>query len=268
MSILIPILTLTALGIIFGVGLAIAAKKFCVQSDPRLDQIYAHLPGANCGACGMPGCIGFAEGLIQGTCSVEKCVVSSKQNKTEIAGILGLAVQDTVRKHAVLHCHGGKIRVQDKFSYSGIQECIAANLTLGGPKACRYGCIGFGDCSRACPFGAITMCAEGLPVIHIEKCTACGKCVAACPKKLFSLMPEDKDYIVRCKSPDIGKNVLQVCSVGCIACKKCENVCPVSPVKAITVRNNLAVIDYTICTNCGECLKVCPRKTIADKKSV
>src|SRR3989338_2333616 len=262
MNILIPILSLSGLGIIFGVGLAIAAKKFCVVTDPRLQKILEKLPGANCGACGMPGCMGFAEALIKGTCSVEKCAVSDEEKRKEIAQILGVEAKVKIKKVAVLHCHGGNKRAKDKFVYTGIKDCIAANQVMGGPKACSYGCIGYGTCARACPFGAITMNEEDLPVVHQDKCTACGACVAACPKLLFTLVPTSKVYAVRCKSLDLGKAVMEACSVGCIACRKCEKACPVCAIKVI---NNLAVIDYNICDNRGECFKVCPTNCIAKK---
>ena len=264
MNILFPILTLSGLGVAFGAGLAIAAKKFCVVADPRLEKVYAKLPGANCGACGMPGCIGFAEALIQGTCSVERCVVMQEDSRREIAGILGVEARAKVKTVALLHCHGGNKRVKDKFVYTGEGDCIAANLVAGGPKECFYGCIGYGTCARECPFGAISMSREALPVVDENKCTACGVCVAVCPKKLFSLVPASKTYAVRCKSLDLGKKVLEACSVGCIACRKCEKACPIGAIKVI---NNLAVIDYAICDNRGECFKVCPTKCIAKKEA-
>ena len=263
MNIIVPVLTLSGLGVAFGVGLAIAAKKLCVVSDPRLEEIYAKLPGANCGACGMPGCMGFAEALIQGTCTVERCAVMQDEERAEVAGILGVEAKIKVKLVAVLHCHGGNQRVKDKYIYTGARDCILAHLAEGGPKECFYGCVGYGDCARACPFGAITMNEEDLPVVNENKCTACGACVAICPKKLFSLVSVSKTYAVRCKSLDFGKKVLDVCSVGCIACRKCEKACPTGAIKVI---NNLAVIDYTICDNRGECFKVCPTKSIAKKK--
>ena len=263
MNILIPIIILTGLGILFGIGLAMASKKFCVEIDPRVEKVFQKLPGANCGACGMPGCIAFAEGLIQGKCTVDKCVVSQDKAKHEIARILGIEIKTKVRNIAVLACHGSNHIVKDKFFYTGLKDCSSASMVMGGPKECFYGCIGFGNCARACPFGAIIMNEEGLPVVIEEKCTACGKCVAACPKKLFSLVALNKAYAVRCKSLDFGKKVLDVCSVGCIGCRKCEKACPLG---AIQVVDNLSIIDYNICDNKGECFKVCPTHAIARKE--
>lgn len=247
----------------FGAALALAAKKFCLPTDPRLQKVFEKLPGANCGACGMPGCMGFAEALIQGTSTPERCTVSEEEPRKEIADILGVKVGVKIKKVAVLHCNGGSVRAKDKYEYQGIRECEAANLLMEGPKACVYGCIGFATCAKVCPFGAIWMNEEDLPVVDEDKCTACGKCVTACPKKLFSLVPVEKKYAVRCKSLDLGKVVLGACSVGCIACGKCVKACPVGAIKVI---DNLALIDYTKCENKGECFKVCPTKAIAEKK--
>ncbi len=259
MNILVPVLTLTGLGLAFGVGLAIAAKKFCVVTDPRLEEVLNKLPGANCGACGMPGCRGFAEGLLQGKCSVEQCVVAKEEARREIAAILGVEGKEKVKASAVLHCNGGSIRVKDKFDYRGPKECVAANLVMKGPRECIYGCIGFGTCAQVCPFGAITMSEECLPVVDMDKCRACNKCVEACPKKLFTLVPVKQNVYVACRSNDPGRDTKTACIVGCIACRLCEKACKFD---AIHVINNVAVIDYNKCTSCGECVEACPCKTI------
>jgi len=260
-EIIVSVVTLSGLGLIFGIGLAIASKKLCVSADPKIEAIYTRLPGANCGACGMAGCMGFALGLIQGSCTVDKCPVTEINKKLEIAEILGQQLKTKTKTVAVLHCGGGR-RAKDKFKYEGIKDCIAANLIAGGQKACIWGCLGFGSCVRACPFGAITMGPDELPIIDENKCTGCGKCVQICPKKLFTLVPVEKKFYVRCSSLDFGKLVLDVCPVGCIGCYKCQKACPVS---AITVINNLAVFDYAKCQNLGECIQVCPTKCIVGR---
>ena len=134
MEIFIPILSLGVLGLIFGAGLALAAKKFCVTIDPRLEEIFTKLPGANCGACGMPGCMGFAEGLIKGKCSIERCPVSEDETRREVSRLLGVEFKEKTKSVAVLHCNGGT-KVKDRFVYQGIAECVAADLCLGLPGA-------------------------------------------------------------------------------------------------------------------------------------
>jgi electron transport complex protein RnfB len=258
MEILTAILVLGALGLIFGVGLAIASKKLAVVINPKLEQLQHLLPGSNCGACGNPGCFGFAESLVSGKSQVETCRVCSEESREKIAQVLGQALVKQNKKIATLHCNGG-LRVKDKYLYNGINDCIAANLVLGGQKSCVFACLGFGACVKACPFNAISMSAQALPVVDRVKCRSCNKCVLVCPKKLFSLVSVTHTVYVACSSHDLGKDVKSVCPVGCIACKLCEKACKFD---AIHIVDNLAVIDYNKCTACGECVKVCPAKTI------
>jgi electron transport complex protein RnfB len=258
MDILIPILTLGILGAIFGIGLAVASKRFSVQIDPRLDKIHGLLPGANCGACGGAGCFGFAESILSGKVKIDACRVADDKIKEEIAKVLGRKLEKRVKSTAVLRCNGGK-KIKDRFLYQGIEDCVAANLVLGGQKECIWGCLGFGSCVGVCPFGAIKMSEEGLPVVDKDKCKACNKCVEICPKKLFSLVPLTHNVYVACSSHDLGKDTKAVCPVGCIACKLCEKACQFD---AIHVLDNLAVIDYNKCTSCAECVKACPMKSI------
>jgi electron transport complex protein RnfB len=233
--------------------------------------------GSNCGACGGAGCFGFAEGLLSGKFSPDACRVAGEQAKEQIAKILGKSLEKRVKKIATLYCNGGK-KVKDRFIYKGIEDCVAANLVLGGQKECVWGCLGFADCAKVCPFDAIKMSDEELPVVDPKKCKACNKCVLICPKKLFALVAiSGKVYPVRdydvankmvgvsngvyvaCSSHDPGKETKANCFVGCIACKLCEKACKFD---AIHVIDNLAVIDYNKCTSCGECVKACPMKTI------
>jgi len=262
MEILIPILTLGALGLIFGAGLAIASKKFEVKVDPRLERIHGLLPGANCGACGGAGCFGFAESVLSGKLSADACKVADEKTKEEIAGVLGLKLEKKLKRIACLHCNGGS-KVKDRFLYQGIGDCVAASLQLGGQKECTEGCLGFSTCVEVCPFNAISMSESGLPVIDEAKCKACNKCVRVCPKKLFSLVPIKNKVYVACSSHKLGKDTKAVCPVGCIACRLCEKACKF---EAIHVVDNLAAIDYNKCTACGECIKVCPSKCILMRK--
>lgn len=243
---------------IFGIGLAVASKKLSVAVDGRLETISGLLPGANCGACGGAGCFGFAEGLLSGKFNIDACRVSEEKVKEKIAQLLGQSVDKKAKKSALLHCNGG-IKVKDRFIYEGIEDCVAANLVLGGQKECVFGCLGFGDCQRVCPFGAISMSAENIAVVDEAKCKACNKCVLACPKKLFALVPIAAKVFVACNSHDSGKETKAACPVGCIACKLCEKACNFEAIKVV---DNLAVIDYHKCTSCGECVKACPVKCI------
>ncbi len=262
MEIIIPALILGGLGLAFGIGLSLASKKFTVAGDPKLDKILSLLPGANCGVCGKAGCLGFAESLLAGGIDIQGCKVNAEDNKQEIAKVLGQKLDKKVRLSAILHCNGGK-KVKDKFSHTGFKDCQDANLALAGQKECFFGCLGFGDCSRACPFGAINMSEDFLPVIDSQKCKACNKCVEVCPKKLFFLAPYSSSVYIACGSRDPGKDTRIVCPVGCVACRVCEKTCKYD---AIHIVDNLAIINYNKCTSCGDCIKVCPAKTIRTRK--
>jgi len=260
-SIFIPMAALGGLGVLFGLSLAYAARKFHVPMDPRFEHVIKTLPGANCGACGKAGCSGFAQALLDGELNVASCSVMAQENQKGLAEYLGLDVEHKEKKVACLHCNGGN-KAKDKYLYDGMRDCLAASLLLGGQKECAYGCLTHGTCAKACPFGAIVMTGDGIPRIIEEKCTACGVCVNVCPKNLFSLIPAWSAVArvtVACSSRDMGKRVMSICGAGCIACHKCVKACPVG---AIKVEGMLARIDYTKCTGCGACAKVCPTKVI------
>jgi len=251
------VLLLVVIGGGFGAILAYAAKKFHVEQDPRVEQITAALPGANCGSCGMPGCGGYAEAIVKGEVELNLCAPGGSKVAQMVAKIMGKEVAEADKRYSVLLCKGGN-KVAGKFDYAGVSDCRAAALLLLGDKVCQYGCLGLDTCERACPFNAIVM-KDGLPFVIEERCTSCGACVKACPKDLFALVSEKKTVVVGCQSHDPGKVVNKICPVGCIACKACEKACPVD---AIHVIDNLAVIDYEKCKNCGLCVKACPKSTI------
>lgn len=255
------VVSLTGLGLVAAYGLSLASKKFHVDVDPRLETIEGILPGLNCGACGYAGCSGFAVGLLEGEAEPTACAPGGEGVISELADFLGLEVGDLVKQVAVLHCGGGAGKVEMEAEYDGVLDCRAALLIGGGVKACRYSCVGFGTCEAVCPFDAIAIGSEGLPVVIPEKCTACNKCVAACPRKVLTLEPVTHEVRVRCHSEDAGGRVRKVCKVGCTGCGICEKVCPV---EAARVDDNLAFINPDKCVECGICAANCPQDTILD----
>ncbi|MBN1405918.1 MAG: RnfABCDGE type electron transport complex subunit B [Candidatus Omnitrophica bacterium] len=263
MNMVIPVIAMTTLGLIFGLGLAYTLRLFGVEVDPTVALIITKLPGANCGACGKAGCAGFAEALKKGEAVPAGCAVTSDEARKAIAQILGIDYNSKIKTIATLICKGSK-NAKDKFVYSGIKSCKAATLVFGGYKACKYACLGFGDCERVCPFLAIKIGDDNLPHINNEKCTGCGKCVQICPKAVLVLTPQKKNYHIECNSKDKGPQVMKACKVGCIACGKCAKSCPVN---AIFIEDNLAKIDYNKCSNCGECFKVCPTHAIGKRRN-
>lgn len=249
---------LGGLGLAFGLGLAIASKKFEVKVDERIAQVRELLPGANCGACGQTGCDAYAECLVEGKCSINGCPVGGEELARKLGEILGVKAEATVAKTARVMCAGTYSSCKVKYDYSGMEDCLAASSLHGGPSACAYGCVGLGNCIRACPFDAIVII-DGLARIIESKCKSCEKCVAACPKKIIEMVPRCDEYTVSCSSMDKGAVVRKNCNVGCIGCGKCSKVCQA---EAIMLKGTLAKIDPEKCTNCGECMKVCPTGAI------
>ena len=251
------------LGLLFGGLLAYSAQRFAVEEDARVETICDLLPGANCGACGFPGCINFAEKVVKGEVAVDSCVPGGKEVCDNICEVLGVESSASgKRKIAEIHCLGTKDVARNKFEYHGVPDCKAAMMYGGGFKACKYGCLGLGTCVEVCPFDAMHMGANGLPQVDTERCTGCGVCAKACPRDVISIVDADRTgKVILCNSKDRGKAVQKVCAVGCIGCKACLKACPND---AIVVQDNLACIDSTKCDDCGLCVDACTRFGIKD----
>ena len=259
MSILVAIAALGGLTLLLAVLLIIANRKLYVYEDPRIDTVEDMLPHANCGACGYPGCRPFAEALVQQKALPGKCTVSSDEGRQSIAEFLGVDLGAEEKKVARLACAGGTNVAINRAQYVGIQSCQAAALISGGGKGCFWGCLGHGDCEVVCDFDAITMTKHGLPVVDVEKCTACGDCVEACPKDLFSLQPISHRLWVACKNLEHGDAILEDCQVACTACGKCAMD---APTELITMKNNLPVINYAENHNTQVPIQRCPTGAI------
>jgi len=255
------IVLLGVMGFVFGAIIAVVARRFAVKIDPRVKHIMDALPGANCGACGYPGCSGLAEAIAKGEAPVDACIPGGKEVADRIAEIMEAEVGEHIRMVAIAKCFGGCESAYDKMEYHGETDCRIAYLTSGGPKGCQYGCLGFGTCAEECPFGAITMVDE-LPVVDDKTCTGCGVCVNVCPVDVMELIPYNSKVYVACNNKDRGVSVKKFCKTGCIACRLCEKFCPYD---AIHITDNLAKVDYSRCTNCGICVAKCPTKCILDK---
>lgn len=257
MEILKPALLLLGLALIFAILLGVLAKKLHVDRDPRIDAVRALLSGANCGACGEAGCDAFATGLIEGRCKLASCNPTSKENKEKIAELLGVN-NDGEETMVKVFCSGGNA-CGDKYEYQGYGNCKSMELLSGGRKACVVGCMGMGSCVDACNFSSIEVNTNGFAEVNNGKCTNCGACINACPKKLIRRIPKSAKVMVACSNHNKGREVSSICKAGCIGCGLCVKTCKYG---AIVMDNNLAVIDYTKCTGCLECVAKCPTKVI------
>jgi len=233
---------MAGLGLLLAGLLGLANRKLYVFEDPRIAAVEGMLPHSNCGACGSPGCRQFAEALVQGAKDPGLCTVGKREELASIASFLGVAVGDHEKRVARLACAGGNHVARKRAHYAGLSTCRAAQLVAGGGKGCVWGCLGLGDCAAVCDFQAIAMNAHELPVVDAALCTACGDCVAVCPRGLYSLQPLSHCLWVACANQEKGPAAEAECAVICDGCGRCAvDAAP----GLIRIDNNLAIVDYT-----------------------
>ena len=259
MGIVVAAAVVGLVGLIIGVLLGVASEKFKVEVDEREILVRNELPGNNCGGCGYAGCDALAKAIAAGNAAVDACPVGGSSVGEKIAAIMGVEAGGAEKQVAFVKCKGTCDKTNMQYRYYGIADCRKVSVVPGaGEKACSYGCMGYGTCVNACQFDAIHV-VDGIAVVDKEKCVACGKCVAACPNHLIELVPYKAEHLVQCSSHGKGKEVKEVCASGCIGCTLCTKQCEFD---AIHMDNNVAVIDYSKCTNCGKCAAKCPTKAI------
>ena len=261
------VIVLGAIALIAAVILYVCSKKFAVKEDPRIAQVSAILPGANCGGCGFPGCSGMADALVKGADAGSldglMCPVGGAEVMGQVADLLGMAIANTDPMVAVVRCNGTCELRPRMAEYDGLRTCTAMNACGAGETGCGYGCLGCGDCVAACQFDAIHMNPEtGLPEVDEDKCTACGACTKACPRHIIELRkkgPKGRRIYVSCMNKDKGAAAMKACKAACIGCGKCEKECKF---EAITITNNLSYIDFNKCRMCKKCVEACPTHAI------
>jgi len=250
------------LGAICAAILSFASKMMHVNVDERIETIQAALPGTNCGACGFPGCSGYASALVKANLSdrpkTNLCTPGGAEVISQISAVLGVESESAITKIAIVRCGGTAETRKKKMDYTGIQTCYAAAQVFGGENACAYGCLGYGDCQTICPSNAI--CIEnGLARINTKLCTGCCLCIKSCPHKIISMERNIQKNFVACSNIERAAAARKRCAKACLGCGKCCRECPE---KSITLENNLAKIDYDKCTNCGHCVEICPTKCV------
>lgn len=258
---------LTAVGILCAIGavcaivLVVASKYMSVPVDEKFPALRECLPGANCGACGYAGCDGYANALAAGEESkTNKCVAGGTDVAKALAEVMGTEAEAVEAKAAFVGCKGDCDATSKKTDFQGARTCAAAKLLYGGIGMCHFGCIGFGDCAAVCPEQAINII-NGVARVNALRCTGCGLCAKTCPNGIIKVLPADAAAKVKCSNHDKGAVVRKKCTAGCLGCGLCAKKCPN---EAITIENNLAVIDYSKCSGCGTCKEVCPAKCLVD----
>jgi len=240
-ALVVSMSSMGGIGALFAIGLAFADKKLRVDEDPRIEQIVEELPGANCGGCGLPGCGAFAEAIVNASSPINACPVNTADGVEEIGLIMGIEVEAAEKTTARVLCKGGNYEAAVKGEYLGIKTCMAGHLFYGADKLCQYGCLGFGDCVRSCPFDAMVMDDNGLPIVDDDKCTGCGNCEIACPRDIMEVHPLSHNIFIFCKSHDEAKFARTACIKACVGCKSCVKGVEEGQ---ITMNDNLAVINY------------------------
>ncbi|MBP3427750.1 MAG: RnfABCDGE type electron transport complex subunit B [Clostridia bacterium] len=260
-AIVIAAIVMSALGLIFGALLGVTNRVFAIESDPKVDALRECLPGANCGACGFPGCDGYAAAVADGKAEIGACAVGGPACAKKMGEIMGVEASVGARMVATVACQGYGEHCGEKFDYQGIHDCVAASLVNNGTKSCQYACLGLGTCERACPFGAIHVDpVKKIAVVDKEKCQGCKKCVAACPQHVLSMQPDNRVVTVSCHNPEKGIALKEKCDKACIGCEACVKACNFG---ALTMENGVPKIDYEKCVGCMACADVCPTGAMA-----
>ena len=248
-------LIIAVIAVVIVLLILLVGKVFKVDTDEKVTKILENLAGANCGGCGCSGCSGFAQKLASGEGDLSACHVTSPEGKAEIAKLLGIELKDEERTVAVVHCAGGS---KAAFDTVGAMTCKETAALFGGDKLCKTACLGCGDCALVCTERGVAV-ENGVAKVESDKCIGCGACILTCPKQLIGRIPASAPVYVACSSHCRGKDVMAVCEVGCIGCGICAKKCPS---QAISMKDNLPVIDYKKCTGCMTCVSACPRKVI------
>ena len=254
MEILIAFVIMLAIALFVGLLLLVCSHFFSVKENPLKMEIRECLPGINCGACGYKGCDDYAAALAEGGVKPNLCIPGAQSVADKIGCILDIKAEPFEDVVAFVSCNGNCDATFKVAEYDGVQTCSAASMLYGGTNSCKYGCLGFGDCAAVCPNNAICLI-DGIAHIDTSRCLGCGICVKSCPKHIISMVSQYAKTVVMCSNKQKGADARKVCKNACIGCKKCEKTCTNG---AITVNDNLAVIDYNKCTNCGDCVKDCP----------
>lgn len=253
------------LGLICGTALAAAAKFLAVHEDPRIEEVTELLPGANCGGCAYAGCADYAKAIVIDGAQINLCSPGGSDVLNQLSAMMGVEATAAEKRVAIVLCGGDNTKAERKFRYNGVADCAAAAAVGGGEKTCRYGCLGYGSCARACPSGAIEITKDQIAIVHPELCIGCTACVKTCPRSLIKMVPASRSIHVLCSSRDKGPIVKKACKVGCIGCTVCTKL---AEDESIKMDGFLAVVDYTKDLDSDKVVEKCPTNCIVKSNSL
>ena len=253
MDIITAVIAVTVIGLIVGVVLAIASIAFSVPKDEKAEKILEILPGANCGACGYSGCSGYANALSKGEAKPGACTVGGEEVSDAISEFLGVSSEKSIKNVAIVMCVGDTNSTEKAIQYQGIKTCRDAKQIYSGGGKCTFGCLGYGDCIKACEFNSIKIC-NGIANINMKTCYGCGGCKKVCPQKIIKIIPFKTHTEVKCSNCDKGGETRKACTAGCIGCMRCVKACEYGAIKVV---NFNATVDYEKCVGCGKCVSEC-----------
>jgi len=249
---------LLVLGVVLSAVIVLLSKKLSIKDNPKIAEVREYLSGANCGACGFPGCDAFAKAIVENGADINACTPTTEEKRKLIAAIMSKELNAAEQTRVVVRCAGGNA-CKDKYDYHGYGDCKSAEILAGGRKSCYTGCLGQGTCVDACPHNAIKISKNGYPEIDGKKCSSCGVCTSNCPKLIVRRVRASAKVYCACRNKNKGRDVSEYCKKGCIGCTLCSKICPEG---AITMQENLPQFDYDKCNGCYKCVEKCPTKSI------
>lgn len=161
-SIFITLIVITLLAAILGLFLGFAAIRFKVKTDPIVNQIDAILPQTQCGQCGYPGCLPYAQAISQGD-AINKCPPGGQATIEKLAKLMNVEAAESAFDEE-------KSIKKVAFIY-------------------EKDCIGCTKCIQACPVDAIVGSAKSMHTVISQECTGCDLCVAPCPTDCIEMRP-------------------------------------------------------------------------------
>ncbi len=261
---ILAVVSLSAVGLIAGIAIFVANRILPKEDESlqKANDLKEFLPGADCGACGKPGCFAYAQAVVKDVKIIDdnpcRILARDEEATKQLGEYLGVDLAGAgPGSRAIIHCTGDSPAIG---SYNGVGTCAAAVLVGAGEKECPYACVGYGDCAAVCPADAISIDAQKrVAFVDWEKCIGCGMCVKTCPRDLIELVGAEMPQYLGCNylsRKDVSGR--KKCSVGCIHCR----ICVKSSEGGEVVWNDERDLPQFSTTPAPDAIEKCPRSII------